>query len=770
MARVPQYQGGQVLPSVRPSARVSGAPSPQQAAIPGQQLQELSQGLGAVGNAIGRVASVEQDKINKVRFNDAYNQALSEANRLKNEMGQYKGAEAVKGINGRPLTVHYRDELSKAISGIANGLTAPVLKDGFALAASDLESKFSMEAESYEVEQGQIYADQVRDATVLSAFDAVAANPSDPVSVTASLARARDALKDKFSDAGYDGDALDQQVKTAMAKAHNAVIGGMLEQENLAGAKAYFEAHKDDYLEIDAQAVPSLFARTEAELRRKKYESLSLGIQQGNISIEDLATAHGSKEIDDGEYAALLGQAAQQAAREEAEQKARLAEWRDRNFAVLQVGISDGTMTRADADLMYEKGQITPSQWSQAARMGADKSSASTALGSFMDYYSKGLPIDPANSDLKKGADEFFRQIGGADLFVEDFAKGMEVTTKMARDVGIIPSDAASVLRGYRANGSQQQQIGALKAIGDLYAVNQVATERAFTAEEVSEALQANFLMASGIGQQEVHDGILKAREIRANPDSVGGAMMADARKITNAARKNQQFVLGATGIMGGSLAQETMLKTYEEAFQNGYIQHGNAELAQKQADAVVGRTYGPSIANGGKMMMHPPEKYYPNAGDWIQDSLVAGVSELAGAKVEAKDIQLVSDAMTTQAILNTGKPNYGVLVRVNGIYQPISPGLRWTYDEEASKEFEKTARAANAWEQAKQDEAGAKQKKAAQEKRVKALERAVEWSRPQEDSIAWANMSAQEKQIARDAYQHAKDDLRKAKREIGAD
>lgn len=759
MARVPQYQGGQVLPSVRPVNRVSGAPSPDQAAIPGRQLQEFGQAVGQAGDVVGQIAAIEQDKINKVRFNDAYNQALNEANRLKNEMSQYQGAEAVKGINGRPLTAHYRDELAKAFSGIANGLTAPVLKDAFALKAADLEGDFLRSAEDYEVQQGQVYADQVRDATVLSSFDAIAANPADPGSIN--LNRAKDALRDKFMDAGYDGDALDQQVAGALAKAHNAVISGMLERDDLAGAKAYFEAHRGDYLEIDAQAVPALFKQTEAQLSQKRYENLSLGIQQETVSLDDLQQSYAAKEIDDGQYAALLGQSAHQAARKEAEQKARVSEWRDRNFAALQVGINDGTMTRADADMMYEKGMITPSQWSQAARMGDSASAGQKAMNSFLDYLSSGIPIDPGNADMKKGADEYFRQAGGIDLFKEDFPKAMELTQTMARDAGIIPQTSVSVLRGMRASGTEQQQLGAIKAMADLYAIAPNAAEAAFSDGEIAEGLSLQFKMEAGVPPGEAYKAILKEREAMADPNGVPAALKAEGRKTAAKAGDGlRSLVRLGGGVVGGGLAEQQMVQTYENAYQNFYIQHGDRELAKQQADAVIGRTFGPSAANSGKIMMHPPEKYYPGAGDWLQTSLVDGVSELMGTKVEAKDIELVADAATTQAIINTGKPVYTVVVRTNGVAEPV--GL-WTYDEEAAKELEKTARARQVVERVRQEEAANATVIRAKEKRVRTLEKYIE----QSERMLGTDLAPRLKAQYTDNVKKAKEDLKIAQREL---
>lgn len=269
MARVPVYQGGQVLPEIRPGVQVQSPLSMEAASLPGRNAQTLAQGLGAVSSELGRVAEVEQDKINKVRFNDAYNEALSEAARLKSEYTQLKAAEAVKGVDGRPLAAYYDEKLKEAIDRIGSDLTAPDLRQGFGLAASDLQSRFMIDAESYEVEQGAAYAEQVRDSTIVRSFDEIATSPSSPVA-TFHLGRAKDALRDKLTDAGFDGEALDQQMKQALGQAHAGVIDQLSNAGNYEEAEAYFERHKGDFMRADAAAM-----QTALDEQNREYKNMA---------------------------------------------------------------------------------------------------------------------------------------------------------------------------------------------------------------------------------------------------------------------------------------------------------------------------------------------------------------------------------------------------------------------------------------------------------------------------------------------------------------
>lgn len=726
MPRVPTAEGFGVLPTIR-SGGARPVLSVEQAAQPGRQMEARGAQMAQLGGQLGEYVQQQQEKVNKVRFNDAYNQALSEANRLKDEMSKYEGAEAVSGINGRSLRSHYQDEIRKSLGTIANGLAAPAVKENFALVAADIENKFLREADSWEVAQGQVYADRVRDATVLSSFDAIAAEPKNEDVVALNIARAKDALRDKFEDAGYSGENLKQQMSMALGKSHNAIITTLLEDDDLESAQAYFEAHKDDYLALDAKDVPALFAQKEAELRRKRYESFSLGITQDTVRPADLQAAYENGELDDGEYNALLVQSANAAARKEAERKAKASEWRDQNYAIMQVGINDGTMSRADADLALEKGMVTYSQWSSLARMGTEKTAAARSMGEFLNNVTLGVPVDPNSADMKRGANEYFKQTGAADLLKsmnpQDFQRGMQATTTMAVDAGIVPEAAVTTLRGLKASGTPQQQMFAIRAIGELYNMQPNATDAAFNSGEVAEAISYQFKLNAGVDAPTAYAAILKEREARNEPagaTSLTKARVAEARKLagefdTKAALKtpDRGGFLGMfkqNEISGGALAEQQILIDYQQSFQTYYVQHGDAELAKKQADAVVQRTVGVSRANGGKVMLHPPERYYPDTGkDWMRDTLVTAVSETLGSEIRARDIELVSDAQTARDVRDGSMPTYAVKVKT-GDAEQIMP-MRWSFDAEAADQQAKERAAA-----ARKAKAGSARETAARE------------------------------------------------------
>lgn len=267
MPKVPGYDNLEVLPGVRQPTRVQNQLTPEAASLPGRQLQGLAGGLADAGAALGNYAQAEQEKVNKVRLNDAFNRASEEANRLKNEYSQLKGAEAAKGVKGKPLADHYAAELEKRLAEIGKDMHAPVLREKFSLLAGEMTTQFRNGASTYEVEQGAVYAGQVRDATVLSAFNAISAEPSSPT-VSFHMARARDALTEKFRDAGFADEALDQQVKQALGKSHTVILDQLTNEGRYDEAVAYFEAHRGDFLESDARSIKAAMDEKDRELKQ----------------------------------------------------------------------------------------------------------------------------------------------------------------------------------------------------------------------------------------------------------------------------------------------------------------------------------------------------------------------------------------------------------------------------------------------------------------------------------------------------------------------
>jgi len=257
MVQVPVYDQFQVAPDVR-RGRADSPLSVAQARAPGEQIQQLGQGIQKGASVAADFFAKEQEKANKVILNDAFNQASAAAQRLKydKDLGytRLKGGAAVKGVNDKPLGAYYGEQFDKDLSEITNKLGNQAVREQFGMLAADLRAKFGNETMAYEAEQSVVYAQSVREATIVQSQSDIA---SDPLGKAAPFytSRARDAATATAQAAGLDGESLDVAVKATMGKMHTGVIETMMDGKNIAGAKAYFAAHETDYNAIDAKAI-----------------------------------------------------------------------------------------------------------------------------------------------------------------------------------------------------------------------------------------------------------------------------------------------------------------------------------------------------------------------------------------------------------------------------------------------------------------------------------------------------------------------------------
>jgi len=228
--------------------------------IVGRQASQLGQGLQSAGGVMADIVRQEQEKANKVRLNDAYNQALAAAHSLRYDKDagylKLKGADAVKGVQGedggyRPITESYGEKLDKHLASIRKNLGNDAVTQQFDLVTDDLRTRFRNEAVSYEAEQGSVYAAQVNDQTIVAEGNLLAADPFG-ASSTLSIDRIRDAAVAKAQQAGMDAKGIAVVEKETLGKVHSAVIMSMLDAKNSTGAKAYFEMHKGDLPGLDA--------------------------------------------------------------------------------------------------------------------------------------------------------------------------------------------------------------------------------------------------------------------------------------------------------------------------------------------------------------------------------------------------------------------------------------------------------------------------------------------------------------------------------------
>ena len=270
MPRVPTAEGFGVLPTIR-SGGARPVLSVEQAAQPGRQMEARGAQMIKIGGQIGDYAQQQQERINRARVQDATRQAERAALEYRQQMEQLKGAQAAEGIEGMPLGAYYSRELERRTAEIEQGLGSPAAREAFRAQSLALQSRFSERAMLYEAQQADVFLQQNLDAEIGHQNDLLIGESSDPIALVERIPKVREAYVAKFREAGYKGDALEQEVKKEMAKSHGLVIENYSKnQQNYEAARTYFEINRGDFMANDA-------AKMEAALNTQGLELRAIG-------------------------------------------------------------------------------------------------------------------------------------------------------------------------------------------------------------------------------------------------------------------------------------------------------------------------------------------------------------------------------------------------------------------------------------------------------------------------------------------------------------
>ena len=742
--------------------------------VPAVQPQSGNQGaaaadaLGRVGQAARQTGAVFKREVDRKQLADDSAALLDVENSYRLALQEIETAaqdEAPASGDGYLLSVRRaREAAQKDVLGRVPTYASQEARQQAGLLIKRLDGDSDMRATQWQDGAAKSYAINGFEASLSTSIESVLADPAQ-----AEAERERAALR-LTSIAGRLDPAEEEQLRRRVdGELAASAVQGLTNANSFTEAKEALKTYTTSLSGDQQRALTNYISQGEDRAEQESYEAFSLGIAEGEVTKEDLTAARKSGDIkDDGYYRALLGQAEQKTRNDEIRAKQAEAEAQAARFATLRVGIDDGNMTRADVENAYKRGKISPSQWSQLALQANTAAAAGKTAATFAEHINLGIPIDPRDTDMKKGAEALFQKNGGKNVFVEDWGKGVALTQQFA-EAGLIPETPVTVLRGMKSSGTPEQQMASIDTISKLYTDYPNAVDAAFTASEVAEAISFADKLDAGIEPQVAFEAIKLEREARNEPagaTSQTRARVAEARKLSADFKRSDAIKDADTGswtfdkFSGGVLAEEQIITDFQQAFQTYYVQHGDEKLARKQARATLARTVGKSRANGGRIMTHPPERYYPDTGnkDWMRDALTAGVTEAMGAEVDFDQIELISDTVTAREARDGQVPTYAVKVKTGGAEQVLPQ--RWSFDAEAASQMAEERRVAE--EMAGKDKAA--------QKRARRAEQVAEWARPRTDSVAWSAMSESERAAAQEAYEHALADAAAAKKAAGLD
>lgn len=232
----------------RPGARLGGiarlrTSGPSDAGARG--MIGLGQDLGAAGAELERAQRIEEDRVNGLRAEDAFNRLRARQGELTYAEGGFatlKGAAAVT----KPLLPEYTKRFDDAEREIAQGLSNDNQRARFKVRADVSRLQYQEEMLRHLAREGDVYAKEVYDGTIAqSQRDAVSRweNPND---VAGSIARIQNAVNERADRYGWPKDYRDAVMREEASKVHASVVRQALASGSNTYAQRWYEQNKDD--------------------------------------------------------------------------------------------------------------------------------------------------------------------------------------------------------------------------------------------------------------------------------------------------------------------------------------------------------------------------------------------------------------------------------------------------------------------------------------------------------------------------------------------
>ena len=229
---------------------VSPGQQVQQAPMSGYQPQSTAirapSVAGALGEALGQVSEA-QHFANNLRTEDAFNQGLAEAQKIKAEAGQQLGANVRPDkFGGKTFTENYTEQLDKSLSGIEEGLANSNQKVMFQRKAALLRQSVQSDLQAHEARETRADSVGVNQSTIdLSTSDAIR-NLGNPMNLAMGQIRIDGAIKDNAKLLGWSPEQTQVEHLKAMTSFHGSVVTAAVEQGKVGYAKDYLAQHGDD--------------------------------------------------------------------------------------------------------------------------------------------------------------------------------------------------------------------------------------------------------------------------------------------------------------------------------------------------------------------------------------------------------------------------------------------------------------------------------------------------------------------------------------------
>ncbi len=282
MPRIPTVDSFNVTTRPTSGGGFSVPSAPRGDAIAAQQMGALG---GAVQQAGGAMASIETDileRANRVRVDDALNQAKEAQLRLTHDKDigflSLKGEAAMPGEGRKPVSEDYAARFQDAITAAGKGLSNDAQRRAFEQSSGGMVATFRAGVQRHEAAELETYLTSTSESIVNTGLRDIAINARDQAEVDKASTRVRDHAWRLAQLKGFSAEWADQFALKAESHGHSLAMRSIIDGGDSGYAKAYLERY-------GSRMAPSDIIQTRAHL--KDLDDKSAGMAAGDAAMRD---------------------------------------------------------------------------------------------------------------------------------------------------------------------------------------------------------------------------------------------------------------------------------------------------------------------------------------------------------------------------------------------------------------------------------------------------------------------------------------------------
>ncbi len=275
---------------------------------PGRATQRMGEQLGAGADELFRAQKVEEGRVNVLRAEEAFTKLRDQ--QLDLSIGEKNGFTRVKGSDAvsRPLLTEYGKRFQDVESEISGSLSNDQQRALFKQRADVARLQFSEEILRHLAREGDNYAKEVYDGTLITEQRNAVARWDSPNDIEISLTRIRHAVDERAERYGWAGEYKKAVLQQEEGKVHAAVVQQAIASNDWKYAQAWFNEHKADIDLATAKVMEKAVEDGTQKELANGYRADYLANESSPKALDELKKrVLGDKALDEGRRNVLVG-------------------------------------------------------------------------------------------------------------------------------------------------------------------------------------------------------------------------------------------------------------------------------------------------------------------------------------------------------------------------------------------------------------------------------------------------------------------------------